>query len=287
MRTQSSTAPTASAAESARQRAGALFGRLPSGNTAEPPDSPESVVPVGAAAPAGRPRRSSWREAVFERLPLWVQLRCGLEMKTVAAMAGVLAVAAAFAVHHFWTGRPRAIQIPTASHSAVAEVSAPAEASAAVPSAPSTPSGSASPGGGVVVDVAGKVRQPGVRHLPAGSRVIDALTAAGGALPGVDTSSLNLARVLADGEQVVVGRLAMPDTAAVATGSGTGSSGPVSLNSATVDQLDALPGVGPVLARHIIEYRNQHGGFTSVNQLQQISGVGRRKFNELKSLVRP
>jgi competence protein ComEA len=233
-------------------------------------------------------RRSSWREAVFERLPLWVQLRCGLEMKTVAAMAGVLAVAAAFAVHHFWAGRPRTIQIPTASHSAVAEAPAPAEVSAAaVPSASSAPSGSASPSGGVVVDVAGKVRQPGVRHLPAGSRVIDALTAAGGALPGVDTSSLNLARVLADGEQVMVGRPAAPDTAAVATGSGAGSSGPVSLNSATVDQLDALPGVGPVLARHIIEYRNQHGGFTSVNQLQQISGVGRRKFSELKSLVRP
>jgi competence protein ComEA len=214
---------------------------------------------------------------------MWVQLRCGLEMKTVAAIAAVLAVAAAFAVHHFWTGRPRAVQIPTAAHSAVAEAPSPAEASA--PSAP--PSGSASPGGGVVVDVAGKVRQPGVRRLPAGSRVIDALTAAGGALPGVDTSSLNLARVLADGEQVVVGLPAVPEAAAAVAGPGTGSSGPVSLNSATVEQLDALPGVGPVLARHIIEYRNQHGGFTSVNQLQWISGVGQRKFNELRSLVRP
>jgi competence protein ComEA len=218
-------------------------------------------------------------------LPLWVQLRCGLEMKTVAALAGVLAVAAVFAVHHFWTGRPRAIQVPTALHSAVVEVPAPAGASTSA--APFAPSGSASPGGAVVVDVAGKVRQPGVRRLPAGSRVIDALTAAGGTLPGVDTSSLNLARILADGEQVVVGRPAAADAAAAATGPGTGSSAPVSLNSATVEQLDALPGVGPVLAQHIIEYRNQHGGFTSVNQLQQISGVGRRKFNELKSLVRP
>ncbi|MCQ4081951.1 ComEA family DNA-binding protein [Streptomyces sp. RB6PN25] len=279
MGTQTST-PSA-VAESARQRAGALFGRPPARNDPESP-GPAGTSPAGTS-PAGSPRRPSWREAVFERLPLWVQLRCGLELKTVAAIAGVLALAAAFAVHHFWTGRPRAIQVPTASHSAVAELPAPAQASESA-----APSGSASPGGGVVVDVAGKVRQPGVRHLPAGSRVIDALTAAGGALPGVDTSSLNLARILADGEQVVVGRPAAPDAVAPASGAvGAVGTGPLSLNSATVDQLDALPGVGPVLARHIIDYRNQHGGFTSVNQLRQIGGVGQRKFDELKSLVRP
>src|SRR5690242_18994954 len=139
MRTQSWAAPTACAADSAQQRAGALFGRLPPGKADERPEPPEPAAPT---APAGRLRRLSWREAVFERLPLWVQLRCGLEMKTVAAMAGVLAVAAAFAVHHFWTGRPRTIQIPTASHSAVAEAPAPADVSAAaVPSASSAPSG--------------------------------------------------------------------------------------------------------------------------------------------------
>ncbi|WP_367136294.1 MULTISPECIES: ComEA family DNA-binding protein [Streptomyces] len=149
----------------------------------------------------------------------------------------------------------------------------------------------------MVVDVAGKVRRPGVLRLPPGSRVADALAAAGGARPGADTTGLNRARVLVDGEQIVVGAPAggpgggpggAPAAAsAAAAGGGPAPGGPVSLNSATVEQLDALPGVGPVLARHIVDYRTQHGGFRSVEELRKVNGIGSRRFTDLRPLVQP
>ncbi|WP_329564130.1 helix-hairpin-helix domain-containing protein [Kitasatospora sp. NBC_01266] len=134
----------------------------------------------------------------------------------------------------------------------------------------------------VVIDVAGRVSQPGIRTLPGGSRVADALRAAGGALPGIDTDTLNLARVLVDGEQVLVGAPSPP----VQSGRPSpGPKAPISLNHATLDQLDALPGVGPVLAKHILDFRSSHGLFRSLDQLRQISGIGDRKLAELKPLV--
>ena len=249
-----------------RGRASALLDR-------PPPQGPDAVEeerdagPERAAGPGRRRGRPPWREAVFERLPVWVQVRCGLEPRTVAALAVVLVVALALAAHHFWSGRPPTVRLP------------PPVPAAGPPAA--TPRPTATP---IAVDVAGKVRRPGVLRLPAGARVVDALQAAGGPLPGTDTGSLNLARILTDGEQVLVGPAAPgpgPDTTAPGTG------GPVSLNTATVEQLDALPGVGPVLARHIVEFRTRHGGFTSVEQLHQVTGVGDRRFDDLKSLVRP
>ncbi|MEU4350450.1 helix-hairpin-helix domain-containing protein [Streptomyces sp. NPDC023838] len=151
----------------------------------------------------------------------------------------------------------------------------------------------ASPSGGIVVDVSGKVRRPGIHRLPPGSRVADALAAAGGARDGVDLTGLNRARVLMDGEQVVVGVPgAVPGGAAPMAGGGSAGAGaaagtPVSLSSATVDQLDALPGVGPVLAQHIVDYRAQHGGFRSVDELREVNGIGDRRFEDLRPLVRP
>ncbi len=143
----------------------------------------------------------------------------------------------------------------------------------------------------IVVDVSGKVRDPGVRRLPAGSRVEDALAAAGGVRPGTDTTGLNRARVLVDGEQVVVGAPAQPPPAA-GPGGGAGSGpgpgpGPLSLGSATVAQLDGLPGVGPVLAQHIVDFRTARGGFRSVEELRQVDGIGERRFADLRRLVRP
>jgi competence protein ComEA len=148
-----------------------------------------------------------------------------------------------------------------------------------------------------VVDVSGKVRSPGLRRLPAGSRVEDALRAAGGVRPGANTEGLNRARLLVDGEQIVVGApasVAGPVTGGGSSATGTGGSAsgaapsaPVSLNTATVDQLDTLPGVGPVLARHIIDYRTQHGGFRSVDELREVNGIGDRRFSDLQKLVRP
>jgi competence protein ComEA len=263
----------------ARARADALFDR--------PPTVADPVPEPAAAGPVRSPRRPSWRTAVLERLPVWVQLRCGMELRTVAALAGVLVLAAVFAAHHFWAGRPRTVQPPPVARAATSPVGQVTGGSATPAVRPSAAE--------VVVDVAGKVRAPGVRHLPAGARVTDALKAAGGPLPGADTSGLNLARPLTDGEQVVVGQPVAPAEAAgsrgggaaQASGTGGGTGGPLSLNTATAEQLDALPGVGPVLARRIVEYRTEHGAFTSVSQLRQVTGVGERRFQELQPLVRP
>ncbi|OLR95498.1 hypothetical protein BJP25_06275 [Actinokineospora bangkokensis] len=133
----------------------------------------------------------------------------------------------------------------------------------------------------VVVDVVGKVQAPGVRSLPSGSRVRDALTAAGGATSDADLSTLNLARPLVDGEQVRVGlpQLAVPGPAAA------GTAGPVDLNSATVAQLDELPGVGAVTAQRILDWRERHGRFSSVAQLQEVDGIGPARFESLRELV--
>ncbi|WP_190209999.1 ComEA family DNA-binding protein [Kitasatospora indigofera] len=219
------------------------------------------------------------------RPPLRLTLRpaFGFDRRAVLGLAVLLALAVAYAVQHFWFGRPEAVQVPAASPSVRA---GPELTAAPAQPGPSAQSGGAaaepgpSEGGGlVVVDIAGKVQTPGIRSLPGGSRVADALSAAGGALPGTDTSALNLARVLTDGEQVLVGGPPPPP----ATGPTTRS--PVSLNRATTEQLDALPGVGPTLAQRILAYREAHGGFRSLDQLRQVSGIGERTYAELKPLL--
>ena len=143
----------------------------------------------------------------------------------------------------------------------------------------------------LVVDVAGKVRHPGVYRLPAGSRVDDALRAAGGALPGVDLTMLNLAAPLADGQQIAVG-VAGASAAAPAAGAASPTGGDqagggalVNINTADQQQLESLPGIGPVLAQHILDWRAAHGSFGSVEQLQEVSGIGSAKFAQLKPLV--
>ncbi|MEU7135269.1 ComEA family DNA-binding protein [Streptomyces sp. NPDC046261] len=242
---------------------------------------------AASPAPDSGPARGAWRSALRDRLPLWVQLRCGIEPRTLAALAVVLVAAVAFAGYHFWAGRPQTVRPPAREGPAAAVAAAPR----AVPTAAVGASARA-----VVVDVAGKVRRPGVQHLPPGSRVADALEAAGGARPGADTTGLNRARVLTDGEQIVVGVPGVPGAAgSVAVSPGASGprgapgapGGPVSLNSATLDQLDALPGVGPVLAQHILDYRTRHGGFRSVADLRRVNGIGARRFTDLKPLVQP
>ncbi len=134
----------------------------------------------------------------------------------------------------------------------------------------------------VVVSVGGKVVRPGLLRLPAGSRVDDALRAVGGAAPGADLTGLNLARPLVDGEQVLVG---VPPAGPAAVTGGTGA-GPLDLNAATVEQLDALPGIGPVLAQKIVDWRTEHGRFGSVDQLREVSGIGESKYASVKAKVR-
>jgi competence protein ComEA len=139
----------------------------------------------------------------------------------------------------------------------------------------------------VVVDVAGKVRHPGIVELPAGSRVVDALEAAGGAKHGVDTSSLNLARLLVDGEQIVVGVEipAMPPAGTTGGSSTTSAITPVNLNTATLEQLDTLPGIGPVTAQAILDWRSENGAFTSVDELLEVSGIGDATLADIEAYV--
>jgi competence protein ComEA len=143
------------------------------------------------------------------------------------------------------------------------------------------------------IHVAGAVRRPGVYRLPAGARVQDAVRRAGGARPGADVNAINLAAKVADGQQVVVpvraarGAAAPVAGAAGATGAPGAGSAPVSLNSATAEQLDTLDGVGPATARKIIEWRTQHGGFRSVADLAQVPGIGPKKLASLREQVQP
>ena len=148
-----------------------------------------------------------------------------------------------------------------------------------------------------MVSVSGRVAHPGVVRVSDGARVADVLSAAGGAQPGVDLSGLNLARRVVDGEQIAVGVPPAPDATGQppggpgspgSGGTGAASAGPaakVDLNTATVAQLDTLPGVGPVTAQHIVEWRTRNGRFARVDQLREIDGIGERRFQQLRDLV--
>jgi len=140
----------------------------------------------------------------------------------------------------------------------------------------------------LVVDVAGAVRRPGLYRLRAGARIDDAVAAAGGATSKAQLDAVDLAAPVADGEQVLVpGR--GPDGAAVSPSPAGGSSpsGPVDLNTATLAQLENLPGIGPVTAQKILAYRQQHGAFHSVDELQGVPGIGPAHIAQLKGLVIP
>jgi competence protein ComEA len=183
-----------------------------------------------------------------------------------------------------------------------------AQPSAAGDSATGSPSAAGGGGGGdaggaatpgtaaateVVVHVAGAVASPGVRRLPPGSRVIDALDAAGGALPEADLARVNLAAPLVDGQQVYVPKPGEQPPVAAGAGAPNGAAGSgggvpgalVNLNTATAEQLDALPGVGPATAAAIIAHRDQNGPFTSVDQLIDVRGIGEAKLEQLRDLV--
>jgi len=166
------------------------------------------------------------------------------------------------------------------------------DAGTSAASAASTPGGSgevslkSSGGPDVVVDVAGAVRRPGVYRLPAGSRVVDAIARAGGAAGDAQLEGINRAARLADGQQVTV-------PARGAAGGGAGSAagaaedGPISLGSATVEQLETIDGIGPVTAEKIVEYRDRHGGLSSVDQLDRVSGIGPATLESLRGRLQP
>jgi competence protein ComEA len=147
----------------------------------------------------------------------------------------------------------------------------------------------AAEGGDVVVHVAGVVRDPGVYRLPAGSRVTDAIERAGGAGTGASPESINLAARLADGQQVVMPGRAQ-SSAGVTAGTLAGGSdpdGPISLGTATVEQLDTIEGIGPITAQNILSFRDEQGGLSSVEELDEVSGIGPATMEALRDRLQP
>jgi competence protein ComEA len=149
----------------------------------------------------------------------------------------------------------------------------------------------AAPRARVVVDVVGAVRQPGLYRLEQGARIADAVARAGGATRKADLAQVNLAAPLADGEQVVVPRRGAAAPAAAAGSGAAPAAGPpaapVQLSTATLEQLDTLPGVGPATAQRILDYRAKHGAFSSVDELDAVPGIGPKRLDQLRDLVVP
>lgn len=140
-------------------------------------------------------------------------------------------------------------------------------------------------GGDIVVHVAGAVRRPGVYRMPMGSRVDDAVSRAGGAAARAELEAINLAARLADGQQVVV-----PEQApggGIVTATGAGEEGPISLGTATVEQLEGIEGIGPVTAGDILAFRDEHGGLSSIDQLDQVPGIGPATMESLRARLQP
>jgi len=188
------------------------------------------------------------------------------------ALAGVLALAALLVVSGRFIGHSEAQPREPAVETVVAE---------AAPAEPPQ----------IVVHVVGAVRSPGLYRLVEGGRVADALSLAGGAAAKADLTAVNLAAPLVDGTQVLVPRRGEAMTAgggmASPGGAGAPSAGPVRLSTATLEELDALPGVGPVTAQRILQYREEHGAFGSVDELDAVPGIGPARLEQLRELVVP
>lgn len=259
---------------------------------------PEDRVPGGSGGPPGRharrPVRASGRLAGWlgDRLPPSLQGRVRIGTGHLALITTVAAVAMALLAWSVVRASDPGDLAPAraevdSGHGPLTTLATPA--SEDVPG-PAGALPGATPADGtaevVVVDVAGKVRRPGIVRLPAGSRVVDALEAAGGPRRGVDLTGLNLARVLTDGEQVVVGQPAPAGPAGVAASGVAPTAGTlVNLNTATQAELETLPGVGPVTATSILEWRAEHGAFSSVDELLEVSGIGDATLAEISPHV--
>lgn len=243
---------------------------------------PDDAVPGGASArdDARVARRRALEAAVASYTavhghPLAAadleppRYRLATTARAAAAAVAALALVAAVVVWRAWPAAPAATTVPVPA-------AEPGDGDPLGPAGPE-PVDVPVPADEVVVHVVGAVAVPGLVRLPEGSRVADAVEAAGGATADADLAAVNLARPLVDGEQVVVpvpGQVAADPPAADGAGGGAGGSGLVDLNRADVAALDELPGIGPVLAERIVEWREQHGRFTAVEELVEVSGIG-------------
>lgn len=256
--------------------------RVPRPAPASPSDAEPELEPVALAPLVPRPGRHASRRrgpALAGVLPESLRGRIALGPAQVTIVA--VLVALGLAVTCWWVVR--------ADSSGVAAPVVTAPTAGLVPTlAPSAAAGeqTVADAGTVTVDVAGKVRRPGIAVLDEGSRVVDALEAAGGARPGVDLSGLNLARVLVDGEQILVGVPAPVGLASSALPGLGAPSGPlVNLNTATQPELESLPDVGPVTAQAIIAWRDENGGFSAVEELLEVDGIGDATLGKLAPYV--
>ncbi|WP_211357080.1 ComEA family DNA-binding protein [Nocardioides rubriscoriae] len=285
----------------------------PRGEPGLEPEPDTWDVPTPAGPPAVSPQPVVVREpgrhahrrglAWSSLLPETLRGRVGLAPGPVAVVALLVAVALAWTCWQVVRDDPEPavpVAAPVAAGAATAGDLVPVDGVpttvATVPGGPAAPAG----GGTVTVDVAGRVRRPGIVVLEAGSRVVDALAEAGGARPTVDLTTLNLARPLVDGEQILVGvpGAAAPPPAVAGTsgsaGGDRGSSAPaapaapaalVDLNLADQTQLEGLPEVGPVTAAAIVSWREEHGGFTAITELLEVDGIGEATLARLTPLV--
>jgi competence protein ComEA len=238
------------------------------------------AVPVPAAAPVVPPlpgRHASRRLRVG-----------GLQLGPVHVAVVAVVAALAVGLAAWWAVRDQARAVPVAP-AASESAGSPGTSEPLAPVVPSeasdAPSGAAAAGEELVVDVAGKVRRPGIAVLPAGSRVVDALDAAGGARRGVDLTSLNLARPVVDGEQILVGVAPVAGVAGTVDAPAPDGATLVNLNTADQAALDTLPGVGPVTADAILTWREANGAFTSVDELLEVDGIGEATLADLAPLV--
>lgn len=274
-------------------------------DTADPDDADTSAVSAAGGRHARRPVPASLRvvDRAADLTPAGARSLLGGRPHLGAAQVGLVAlvVALGLVLSAWWLVRasgdgPGEVAPPRVSPAAPTSSFPPAGPGGAAPatSAPAAPaatpgtSGTAGPEQSIVVDVVGKVRRPGIAVLPVGARVVDAVEAAGGVRRGVDPATVNMARLLTDGEQVVVGGPAGGSAtggagAARAPGQGmvAPSDGLVNLNTADQAALETLPGVGPVTAAAILEWRTEHGAFTSVDELLEVSGIGDATLAEI------
>jgi competence protein ComEA len=248
---------------------------------------------VGGWVPSPSVGDAEWADDAPEPEPVQGAVRRRVP-PAAAAAALVLAALAGLLVWVRSNGSGQVLDVPSRPARVVAASPAPGSPTSLLPLSTASaagPSGAiATPGGGnlLVVDVEGRVRRPGLARLPAGSRVADAVRSAGGAAPGAVLGRLNLARVLTDGEQLLVPGPDDPVAPAPATSTPgmPAESAPLDLNAATQDGLDALPGVGPVLAGRIVAWRTAHGRFTTVDELGEVPGIGPKALERLRPLVR-
>ncbi|QCW50594.1 ComEA family DNA-binding protein [Nocardioides dongxiaopingii] len=275
----------------------------PAPATVPPPPAPPATVP--SAVPAAVPVPVPGRHAARRRVPLGPvvpetlrgRVRVGAgALAVVALLVSVGLAVTAWQVLRDDPGPPVTVSDPPAGLVPVEAPGAqPSTAPPAAPPAPAEPLAGAAGAATVTVDVAGRVRRPGIVVLDAGARVVDALERAGGARPAVDLSSLNLARVLVDGEQILVGvdggapvppsGSASGPAGATVPGSAGAPAGLVDLNLADQALLETLPDVGPVTAAAIIAWREEHGAFTAVTELLEVSGIGDATLATLTPLV--